>query len=189
MTSVFSWQNSVQPLTCFILYSKAKLACYPRYLLASYFCIPEKCKKKKCNNTCKKKSRKLHFFLEFLKLQVGLYCQAFIGTQYYSNITIKILEISQVQAPQITLPDHRNRTAFLLEKHANHYHVCYILPYLFCMKSFSHREFLELRHIKSYRKDSHFSWVSTNLKQLHICIAVQCGITACVGSLQVCRTQ
>ena len=27
------------PLPCFILYSKAKLACYSRYLLASYFCI------------------------------------------------------------------------------------------------------------------------------------------------------
>ena len=25
---------------CFILYSKAKLACYSRYLLTSYFCIP-----------------------------------------------------------------------------------------------------------------------------------------------------
>ena len=28
------------PLPCFILYSKAKFACYSRYLLASYFCIP-----------------------------------------------------------------------------------------------------------------------------------------------------
>ena len=28
------------PLPCFILYSKAKLACYSRYLLTSYFCIP-----------------------------------------------------------------------------------------------------------------------------------------------------
>ena len=27
------------PLPCFILYSKAKLACYSRYLLTSYFCI------------------------------------------------------------------------------------------------------------------------------------------------------
>ena len=35
MTSVFSWQNSVS----FILYSKAKLACYSKYLLTSYFCI------------------------------------------------------------------------------------------------------------------------------------------------------
>ena len=31
----FSW-----PLLCFILYSKAKFACYSRYLLTSYFCIP-----------------------------------------------------------------------------------------------------------------------------------------------------
>ena len=38
MTSVFSWQNC-QPLPCFILYSKAKLACYSRYLLTSSFCI------------------------------------------------------------------------------------------------------------------------------------------------------
>ena len=29
-----------QPLLCFILNSKAKLACYPRCLLTSYFCIP-----------------------------------------------------------------------------------------------------------------------------------------------------
>ena len=28
------------PLPCFILYSKAKLASYSRYLLTSYFCIP-----------------------------------------------------------------------------------------------------------------------------------------------------
>ena len=28
------------PLSCFILYSKAKFACYSRYLLTSYFCIP-----------------------------------------------------------------------------------------------------------------------------------------------------
>ena len=27
------------PLPCFILYSKAKFACYSRYLLTSYFCI------------------------------------------------------------------------------------------------------------------------------------------------------
>ena len=28
------------PLPCFILYSKTKFACYSRYLLTSYFCIP-----------------------------------------------------------------------------------------------------------------------------------------------------
>ena len=28
------------PFPCFILYSKAKLVCYSRYLLASYFWIP-----------------------------------------------------------------------------------------------------------------------------------------------------
>ena len=28
------------PLTCFILYTMAKFACYSRYLLTSYFCIP-----------------------------------------------------------------------------------------------------------------------------------------------------
>ena len=39
MTIVFSWENC-QPLPCFILYSKAKLSCYSRYLLTSYFCIP-----------------------------------------------------------------------------------------------------------------------------------------------------
>ena len=38
MTSVFSWKNCY-PLPCFVLYSKAKLACYSRYLLTSYFCI------------------------------------------------------------------------------------------------------------------------------------------------------
>ena len=30
----------MKPLPCFILYFKAKLACYSRYLLTSYFCIP-----------------------------------------------------------------------------------------------------------------------------------------------------
>ena len=31
---------SLCPLLAFILYSKAKLACYSRYYLTSYFCIP-----------------------------------------------------------------------------------------------------------------------------------------------------
>ena len=35
MTSVFSWQN-YEPLLCFILNSKVKLACCLRYLLTSY---------------------------------------------------------------------------------------------------------------------------------------------------------
>ena len=35
-----------QPLPCFILYSKAKLACYSRYLLTSYFYIPAPCDEK-----------------------------------------------------------------------------------------------------------------------------------------------
>ena len=39
MTSAFSWQNC-EHFPCFILYSKAKLARYSRYLLISYFCIP-----------------------------------------------------------------------------------------------------------------------------------------------------
>ena len=30
-----------QPLPCFILYSKAKFACYSRYFLTPYFCIPD----------------------------------------------------------------------------------------------------------------------------------------------------
>ena len=45
MTSAFSCQNC-QHLLCFILYSKAKLACYSRYLLTSYFCIPVPCDEK-----------------------------------------------------------------------------------------------------------------------------------------------
>ena len=42
MTSAFSWQNSISlccaslPLLC----SKAKFACYSRYFLTSYCCIP-----------------------------------------------------------------------------------------------------------------------------------------------------
>jgi len=40
MTSIFSWQNSCWPLPHFILYTKAKLACYSRDLLASYLCNP-----------------------------------------------------------------------------------------------------------------------------------------------------
>ena len=38
MTSAFSWQNSLS--LCTALFSKAKLACYSKYLLTSYFCIP-----------------------------------------------------------------------------------------------------------------------------------------------------
>ena len=33
-------------LPCFILYSKAKLACYSRYLLTPYFCILVPCDEK-----------------------------------------------------------------------------------------------------------------------------------------------
>ena len=39
MISAFSWKNC-QPIPCFILYSRAKLTCYSRYCLTSYFCIP-----------------------------------------------------------------------------------------------------------------------------------------------------
>ena len=38
MTSAFSWQKSIS--LCFIVYSKAKFACYSRYFLTFYFCIP-----------------------------------------------------------------------------------------------------------------------------------------------------
>ena len=34
MTSVFSWQNPVSLCLYFILYSKAKLPCYSRFLLS-----------------------------------------------------------------------------------------------------------------------------------------------------------
>ena len=34
------WSLGKTLLDCFILYSKAKLACYSRYFLTSYFCIP-----------------------------------------------------------------------------------------------------------------------------------------------------
>ena len=33
-------KTPLKPLSCFILCSKAKFACYSRYLLISYFCIP-----------------------------------------------------------------------------------------------------------------------------------------------------
>ena len=33
-------------MSCFILYSKVKLACYSRYLLTSYFCILVPCDEK-----------------------------------------------------------------------------------------------------------------------------------------------
>ena len=155
MTSAFSWQNSVRLCPASFCTPRPNLPVTPGISWLPTFAFQRNAKRNA------KKSRK---FLEFLKLQVGLYCQVFTGSRYYSNITIRILEILQVQVLQITLPDHRNRTALLLEKHANHYHLCYILPYLFCMKSFSHRDFLELRHIKSYKKDSHFSWVSTYMK-------------------------
>ena len=38
---VCSLGKTLLALPCFILYSKAKLACYSRYFLISYFCIPE----------------------------------------------------------------------------------------------------------------------------------------------------
>ena len=35
-----SFDKTLLALICFILYSKAALACYSRYLLTAYFCIP-----------------------------------------------------------------------------------------------------------------------------------------------------
>ena len=43
MTSELSWQNSVSLCLASFFYSKTKLACYPDYLLTSYFCIPIPC--------------------------------------------------------------------------------------------------------------------------------------------------
>ena len=40
MTSAFCWQNSVSICSGSFCTPKAKLACFSRYLLASYFCIP-----------------------------------------------------------------------------------------------------------------------------------------------------
>ena len=40
MTSAFSWQNSVSLCPGSFCTPKAKLACFSRYLLTSYFCIP-----------------------------------------------------------------------------------------------------------------------------------------------------
>ena len=51
MTSVFSWQT----LLAFALMhsvSKARFACYSRYLLTSHFCIPVLCDKKDVLFSC-----------------------------------------------------------------------------------------------------------------------------------------
>ena len=40
MTSVFSWQKFVSLFPVSFCTPKTKLACYPRYLLTSCFCIP-----------------------------------------------------------------------------------------------------------------------------------------------------
>ena len=40
MTSALSCAKLCQPMPCFFLYSKGKVACYSTYLLTSYFCIP-----------------------------------------------------------------------------------------------------------------------------------------------------
>ena len=40
MTQCIFLAKLYQSLPCFILYAKAKLACYSRYFLISYFCIP-----------------------------------------------------------------------------------------------------------------------------------------------------
>ena len=46
MTSVFSWEYSVSLYSASFLFSKAKLACYSRYLLTFYFCILLPCDEK-----------------------------------------------------------------------------------------------------------------------------------------------
>jgi len=40
MTNVFSWKNSVSLCPASFFFPKARLACYSRYLLTSYFCSP-----------------------------------------------------------------------------------------------------------------------------------------------------
>ena len=39
-TKTWTWLSDWTELSCFILYSKAKFACFSRYFLTSYFCIP-----------------------------------------------------------------------------------------------------------------------------------------------------
>ena len=71
MTSAFSWQNC-QPLPCLILYSKAKCACYSRYLFTYYFCknAQKNCTKKGLNDPDNHNGVVTHLEPDFLECEV-----------------------------------------------------------------------------------------------------------------------
>ena len=71
MTSVLL-AKLCQPFPCFILYSKAKFACYSRYLLTSYFCISVPYDEKKIFFWCQ--------FYKFLQVITEPFNFSFFGT-------------------------------------------------------------------------------------------------------------
>ena len=77
---VFSWKNSYYPLPCFILYSKAKFACYSRYFLTSYFCIPVPYNEKD-----------IFFWVLVLKGLVGLHRTVYLLQRYWSGHRLGLL--------------------------------------------------------------------------------------------------
>ena len=73
MTSAFSWQNSVNLLSVSFLYYKATFACYSRYLLTSYFCIPVTYNEKDIFLRCQFQ-KVLQFFIEPFNITVNQVC-------------------------------------------------------------------------------------------------------------------
>ena len=103
MTNVFPWWNYVSFLPCFILYLKAKLACYSRYLLTSYFCIPIPYDEKD-----------IFFFFFFLVLVV----EGLLG--HYRTIQLQPLQHSWLLNPSGIDLDYCDTEWFALEMNWDH---------------------------------------------------------------------
>ena len=92
-------------LSCFILYSKAKLACYSRYLLTSSFCIPV---------PCDEKDIFFFFFLVLvLKGLVGLHRTVKLHLLWHYNSRGE-REKRQIRTFIDSLPSARSFMAYLL---------------------------------------------------------------------------
>ena len=91
------------PLFCFIMYSKAKLACYSRYLLTSYFYIPLSCDEKYIFffGVSSRKSLHLHQFSSVQSLSYVRLCDPMTHSTPGLPIHHQLLKFTQTHAHQL----------------------------------------------------------------------------------------
>ena len=119
----FLQATDCQTLPCFILYSKAKLAVTPGISWLPTFAFQRNAKRNA------KKSRKLRSLFRISKvigglILPGIHRHTILLKYHHQNIGNIVDTGATNHAAQ-----SQKQEAFLLETHANHYHVSYILPY------------------------------------------------------------